>query len=160
VTAEVEQVEDFDAFWQAQRAEQPRVRIRGVEVPIPMDLPLALVAQMHGATPADEEQNRRLLAELYGPEVIEQWISAGMGAREFFVVLTWSFVRGTGGTITFADAAVRADEVLAKMSDQGKAAAPKPTAPNRRARRSASAGASSSRTSAASTGSRRASSPA
>lgn len=164
---EVAEVDDFDAFWQAEKAEQPHARIRGVEVPIPMDIPLALAAQMQGATEADEEQNKKILAELYGPEIIESWIREGMGTREFFVVLTWSFVRGSGGKITFAEAVTRADEVLATMAaaedggDQGKAPAkgkakPKAKAgPNRATRRSAAAGASSSPTSAASTGSRR-----
>lgn len=150
---EIEQVEDFDAFWATQRGKQPRARIRGALVPIPMDLPLALVAQMHGATPADEEQNKELLGELYGADTIEQWVRDGMGAREFFVVLTWSFVRGTGGTITFEEATARADEVLAAMGEDGQGKAV--PAGNRKARRSAGAGGSSSRTSAASTASRR-----
>lgn len=153
---EVELVDDFDAFWAAKKAKQPHTRIRGVVVPIPLDLPLALIAQMQGATVADEDANRATLAEVYGEDVIEKWIGAGMGAREFFVVLTWSFVRGSGGSITFEEAVTRADEVMAAMAEggdaSGKASKPKP---NRKTRRSAGAGASSSRTSAASTASRR-----
>lgn len=159
---EVEPVDDFDAFWQARKADQPHTRIRGVVVPIPMDLPLALIAQMQGATVADEDQNKATLAEVYSPEIIEAWIAAGMGAREFFVVLTWSFVRGSGGQISFADAVERADEVLAAMGESGDAAGKAPTkavkgkaGPNRATRRSAAAGGSSSRTSAANTASPR-----
>ena len=168
-TPDVEVVEDFDAFWAAKRADQPHTRIRGVVVPIPMDLPLALVAQMQGATVASEDENKAILAEVYGADVIETWISRGMGAREFFVVLTWSFLRGSGTDISFAQAVERADEIMAALGEDtpggGKPAAKaarKPRAKTGKATKapalttsSGSAGASSSRTSAASTGSRR-----
>ncbi|MDN5858081.1 MAG: hypothetical protein L0H84_05605 [Pseudonocardia sp.] len=167
--AEVELVDDFDAFWAAKKEQQPHTRIRGVVVPIPMDLPLALIAQMQGATAADEDTNKAILAEVYSPDIIEQWINAGMGAREFFVVLTWSFVRGSGGQISFADAVERADEVMTKIGEDGGGAAGKAAAakvkpkakagPNRATRRSAAAGGSSSRTSAANTASPRRTSP-
>ena len=163
---EVKLVDDFDAFWTGKKAKQPHTRIRGVVVPIPMDLPLALVAQMQGATVATEEENKAVLAEVYGEDVIERWIRLGMGAREFFVVLTWSFLRGSGTDISFEQAFERAEEIMRAMGEAAPAAKPtkaKPRAKTGKASRttaaattsSGGAGASSSRTSAASTTSRR-----
>lgn len=155
MTSAPSHVEDFDAFWNSDRK---LVKIRGQLVPIPVDLPFETVAAISGTRADDEGGVKDLLAEIYSADIVEAWSTAGMGVRESFIVLTWSFMRGTGAEATFEEAAEAAGQVLAQIAEanaptaDGKGARGKAPA---RSRTSAGTGASSSRTSAGSTGSRR-----
>jgi hypothetical protein len=153
-------VEDFDAFWaKFTDTRRPKALIRGVEVAAPYDIPLELSERIDAATPDDQDTVHDLLAELYGEGIVDRWKAAGMGAIEFFVVLTWSYMRAGGSSATFEDAMA----VVQEAFDSG-ALNDAQTVPNRADRRaaakgkgrtapSARTGARSSRTSAASTAS-------
>jgi hypothetical protein len=159
------QVEDWDAFWSKHVAERrPRALIRGVEVTAPYDLPLELAERMQNATPDDTTLVQDLLAELYGDGIVDQWTAAGMGGLEFFVVLTWSYMRAGGSAATFADAFEAVQKGLESGALDLDAEQPVPNRADKRAAakapkgsttRSGRTGARSSRTSAASTSSSR-----
>lgn len=150
--------DDFLAFW---RAEQAKVspttkRILGVDVLVPQDLPLrleAMASQMQATQ--DPAELKALLAELFGGDHLDTWITNGLTTRMMQVIIAWGVSNGTGTPCTFERALELATAL--EVANAGKA----PDAPNRAARRassrtaaSASTGRSSSRTSAASTASR------
>lgn len=157
-------VEDWDAFWsQHVASRRPMVRIRGVDVTAPYDMPLELAERMQAADASDTTLVQDLLGELYGEGIVEQWTAAGMGGLEFFVVLTWSYMRAGGSTATFADAF---DAVQKGIESGALDLDAEQTVPNRADKRAAAkgkgsttrsgrTGAQSSRTSAASTSSSR-----
>jgi hypothetical protein len=158
-------VEDWDAFWSTHvEARRPKARIRGVEVTAPYDLPLELAERMQEANANDTTLVQDLLAELYGEGIVEQWTAAGMGSLEFFVVLTWSYMRAGGSSATFADAFDAVQKGLESGALDMDAQQPVPNradkraaakAPKGRTTPSGRTGARSSRTSAASTSSSR-----
>lgn len=129
--------------------------IRGVEVRIPTDVPLAMEQRLKDLHDSESEEDlRELIALLFGDDVLGRWIDAGMGSLEFKTVLAWGMAHAAGTKVSFMEAfeLVRAEE-----AGEGKA----PSGANRQARRaasrkpSASIGGRSARTSAASTASRR-----
>lgn len=132
--------------------------IRGVEVRIPTDVPLAMDQRIKDLRDSESEEDiHELVALLFGDDVLGQWIDNGMGAMEFKTVLAWGMAHAAGTEVSFMEAyeIVRAEE-----AGEGKA----PSGQNRQARRaasksrSASTGGRSARTSAASTASRQKSS--
>lgn len=151
-------VDDFDAFWQQHTAAEKRehVRIMDQRVPVPADIPIVRLQEIERIdVDADENEVRDVVAELFGGNVLDAWIDAGMTSRQFGTILAWAVRRAQGHKTTFAEAAR-----LVEQGDQGKA---QPNRQQRRAaassrRKSAPAGERSSRTSAGSTGSRRRSS--
>lgn len=159
-------VEDWDAFWsQHVESRRPKARIRGVEVTAPYDMPLELAERMQAADANDTGLVQDLLAELYGEGIVEQWTAAGMGGLEFFVVLTWSYMRAGGSTATFAEAFEAVEKGLASGALDLDAEQPVPNRADKRAAAKAApkgsttpsgrTGARSSRTSAGSTSSSR-----
>lgn len=151
-------VGSFDAFW-AEVSGSGTETIRGVEVTIPTDVPIAMELRIQQLQESESEQDvRELIGLLFGGDALDQWAAAGMGLRELQTVLTWGVARASGVEMSFREAY---DTVTAAASSEGKA-----PAPNRAARRSASkrpsagTGGRSAQTSAASTASRRKSSPA
>lgn len=125
--------QSWDAFWGEVAARKTTV-IRGVEVPVPSDMPMRLRRRMEELQDSDSEEHIAELVELvFGADVYEAWEAAGIGAVEFQTIVVWGIAQATGREdYTFAQAleAVRSGE-------EGKAlAAP----PNRAARRSQSAG--------------------
>jgi hypothetical protein len=146
----------WDEFWAEVNAKgAPTEVIRGVEVAIPSDLPLGFqqrVNELKDST-ADEDV-RELVALIFGEGILDRWIAAGMGAREFQVVCGWGIANGGGKPTSFREAY----DMVTAAAAEGKAPGELP-APNRAARRagskkpSSAGGASSKRTSRASTGS-------
>lgn len=145
-------VGSFDAFW-AEVSGGGVETIRGIEVTIPTDVPLALEMRIKDLQESESEDDiRELVALLFGADVLDAWRDAGMGSLEFQTVLAWGMGRASGAALTFREAY---DTVTAAADDAGKA-------PNRATRRaaasskpSAATGGRSKRTSAASTASRR-----
>ncbi|WP_237310395.1 hypothetical protein [Streptomyces sp. AMCC400023] len=139
--------ESFDEFW-ARVSGGATETIRGVKVQVPTDLPLIVdqrVGELQNSSRLEDIQE--LLGLLFGADVLDQWINAGMGLREFQVVMTWGLAHAGGNPITHQEAY----ELVEKGAGAGKQLAPK--GPNRAARRSQSAagGGRSKRTSSAST---------
>jgi hypothetical protein len=160
--AEPREDDDFLAFWEEHRAAEapPETkRILGVDVEVPRDLPLSFEdASQELANSKDPADFERLLVMLFGDGTLQQWKDNGLTAGQLRVLVAWGMANGAGKATTFAEAAdmVRvAEEKKARAEAEGKA-------PNRAARRASSrtpasggTGRSSSRTSGASTGSRR-----
>lgn len=124
--------------------------IEGVEVRVPTDVPFGVSARMGDLSESSAQEDfEELVAALFGPEVFEQWMEAGMGQIGLMTVLTWGMAQAAGNDISFQDA-----YQAIVSGDPGKAMSP---APNRAARRSqsASTGGRSKRTSPASTNSTR-----
>ncbi len=139
--------QSWDDFW----AEVSRGRtevIRGVEVQVPTDMPLIVeqrVEELQSSSRLEDIQD--LLGLLFGADVLDQWLQAGMGLREFQVIITWGLAHASGRELTFQEAL----DLVQQGAGAGKQLAPK--GPNRAARRSPSAagGGRSKRTSSAST---------
>ncbi|MES9804918.1 hypothetical protein [Streptomyces cinereoruber] len=121
--------------------------IENVEVRVPVDLPFGFedrVADLSSSSAREDVEE--LVEDLFGPDVLDQWIKAKMGTMGLMTVLTWGMAQGSGRVdFTFEDAynAITSD-------DPGKALG---QPQNRAARReqSRSTGGRSRRTSAAST---------
>lgn len=103
----------WDAFWAevqreeaAERGEQPATEvIRGVTITVPHDLPLKfdrLLEQVKDSS--SDEDTKRALAVLFGADVLDAWVEADMGSREFQVVLLWGIANGKGQKTSFREA--------------------------------------------------------
>lgn len=148
--------EAWDDFWAEISGGRTEV-IRGVEVPVPADMPLGYEQRATALGGLGEDSPLEAFAELvdplFGPGVFEQWVDAGMGQIELLTAITWGMAQANGRDMSFREAY----EVVTS-DDPGKAI----SQPNRAARRaaskprSASTGTRSKRTSSASTGSTRA----
>ncbi|MFI6909877.1 hypothetical protein ACIBKY_52055 [Nonomuraea sp. NPDC050394] len=151
--AEADEHQAFDDFWAevqreeaAERKGPPTQVIRGITVTVPYDLPLLFerkTDQMRES--GSEETFKELLAELFGADVLDAWIEAGMTSREFEVVLAWGMANGKGREMTFREA-----YEMVRDKQQGKA-----KSSTRKSGGSGSTGRSSKRTSGANTTSRR-----
>ncbi len=120
--------ESWDAFW-AEVQGAGTETIRGVEVPVPTDVPLAMEMRLKDLeSDSSEEAIREMVSLLFGDHVLDQWIDAGMGLMEFKTVIAWGMAHATGTKVSFREAY---DTVIAAEAEEGKA-------PNRAARRAAS----------------------
>jgi hypothetical protein len=136
--------------------ERETVDVEGVQVPVPADLPFGFQHRAEQLSASSSEEDvAELITMLFGPDIFEQLVEAGLGAIGFLTLLMWGMAQGSGRDMSFGEAY----EIVAS-DDPGKAVA-KAIPANRAARRAASkprstsTGARSSRTSAASTGSAR-----
>ncbi|MER8219689.1 hypothetical protein ABTZ58_03645 [Streptomyces sp. NPDC094143] len=148
--------ESWDAFWAEASGGRTTV-IRGVEVPVPTDVPLAMEQRIEELQDSESKEDlAELLAMLFGQDVLDQWMDAGMGMLELQTVMAWAMAQAGGRDITFGEALE-----LVRSGEAGKL--PGPKGPNRAARRatgapakrSAAGGGRSAQTSAANTASRR-----
>jgi hypothetical protein len=146
--------QSWDDFWAEVNAARVTEVIRGVEVPVPSDLPLIFQQRMNELRDSDRDEDvRELVALVFGDGVLDQWRDAGMGAAELRVVLAWGFANGSGKATSFREAY----DIVTQAEAEGKA----PGGPNRAARRAAtnarssSTGSASRPTSRASTASTR-----
>lgn len=148
----------FDAFWAerlrreaAERGQAPTEVIRGVTIVVPQDVSLMFERKMNQMkTRSDDGAYKELLAALFGVDVLDAWTDAGMGGREFRVVLAWGMSHGKGQPVTFQEAY---DLVMAK--DEGEDDAGKASSSTRASGGSGGSGGRSKRTSGANTGSTR-----
>ncbi|MFE5628480.1 hypothetical protein [Streptomyces sp. NPDC056543] len=143
--------ESWDAFW-AEVQGAGTETIRGVQVPVPTDVPLAMEMRLKDLeSDSSEAAMREMVGLLFGDDVLDRWIDAGMGLMEFKTVIAWGMAHATGTKVSFREAY---DTVVAAEAEEGKA-------PNRAARRASSktrssgTGGASKRTSSASTASTR-----
>ncbi|MFD7121902.1 hypothetical protein ACFWAA_33415 [Streptomyces sp. NPDC059922] len=124
---------DFDAFFAEESATRPRERLTlyGRTYTLPESLPLMFTLQMERVQDSsDPDDIRRMLATLYGADVLDLWAEKGMTDRQLGILLMYS--AGTirkPGSITMQ----RAAELYAEQ-EAGKAPAPA----NRAARRATS----------------------
>jgi hypothetical protein len=148
--------ESWDAFWAEASGGRTTV-IRGVEVPVPTDVPLAMEQRIEELQDSESKEDlAELLAMLFGQDVLDQWMDAGMGMLELQTVMAWAMAQAGGRDISFTEALE-----LVRSGEAGKL--PGPKGPNRAARRatgapakrSAAGGGRSKRTSSVSTGSAR-----
>ncbi|MFI9203335.1 hypothetical protein [Streptomyces sp. NPDC053048] len=114
---------DFDAFFAEESATRPRERLTlyGTTYVLPESLPLMFTLQMervqNSSDPADV---RKMLATLYGADVLDVWAERGMTDRQLGVVLIYSAANiRNPGSVSMA----RAAELYAQQ-EAGKAAAP------------------------------------
>jgi hypothetical protein len=154
--AETVDTSSWDAFWAEVNADAAATEtIRGVTVPVPSDLPLGFQQRVNELRDSTRDEDvQELVALVFGAGVLDQWIAADMGSREFQVVLAWGIANGGGKPTSFREAF----ELVTAAEAEGKA----PSAqPNRAARRagtnspSSGTGGRSKRTSSASTASAR-----
>lgn len=147
--------ESWDAFWQETSGGRTTV-IRGVEVRVPTDVPMAMEQRIEELQDSERKEDlAELLSMLFGQDVLEQWMNAGMGMLELQTVMTWAMAQAGGRDLTFAEALD-----LVRSGEAGKL--PGPKGPNRAvrragapAKRSAVGGGQSKRTSRVSTGTAR-----
>jgi hypothetical protein len=149
--------ETWDAFWSEVSSGRTEV-IRGIEVRVPTDMPLVMERRIDELRESEAEEDvAELVALLFGEDILEAWIDAGMGSLEFQTVLTWGMAQAGGQDISFAEAL----DLVRNGGGEGKQVGPK--GPNRAARRatgapakrSAAGGGRSKPTSRASTGTAR-----
>jgi hypothetical protein len=148
--------ETWDAFWAEAISSRTEV-IRGVEVRVPTDMPLVMERRIEELSESEAEEDlAELISMLFGADVLDAWLEAGMGVVELQTVLTWGMAHAAGRDLSFAEALdlVREGDGAGKALGSGQ--------PNRAARRagapkkrSAAGGGQSKRTSRASTGSAR-----
>lgn len=145
----------WDAFWAEATGGRTEV-IRGVEVRVPTDVPLAMEQRIEELSESEAKEDlAELLAMLFGDDVLGVWLENGMGLMELQTVLTWGMAQAGGKDMSFEEAL----ETVRSGGGAGKPLGPK--GPNRAARRSAPAkrsaagGGRSKRTTGASTGSAR-----
>ncbi|GAA3441065.1 hypothetical protein [Planomonospora venezuelensis] len=151
---EQDQHESWDAFWAeiqrqeaAERGESATETIRGVQVVVPHDLPLRFDRRLEQVRDSSAIGDiTGLIVELFGADVLDAWVDAGMTAMEFRVVVAWGLARGRGRDLSFRDA-----YELVKNNSEGKA----PGKGTRRSGGSGGSGQRSKRTSGGSTASRR-----
>ncbi|MFD3929684.1 hypothetical protein [Streptomyces sp. NPDC058614] len=142
----------WDEFW-AEVSGGRTETIRGVQVTVPTDIPLAMEQRINELQDAEDEDSfAELIALLFGTDALGAWREGGMGLRELKTVLAWGIAHANGQDMTFAEAY---DLVMQEEAGGGKTPAPK--GPNRAARRAQSTrtGGPSKPTSRASTGSAR-----
>ncbi|MBP0456253.1 hypothetical protein [Streptomyces montanisoli] len=121
---------DFDAFFaeEATTRDRARITLYGVEYVLPESLPLMFTLQMERVqNSSDPDDVRRMLAILYGADVLDTWAEHGMTDRQLGVVLIYSAANvRRPGAMTMQRAAE-----LYEQQEAGKAPAPT----NRAARR-------------------------
>lgn len=143
----------WDAFWSEVNAKGATETIRGVIVPVPTDLPLGFQQRMNQLKDSTRDEDvQELVTLIFGEGVLDQWVAAEMGTREFQVVLGWGVANGGGKPTTFREAY----DMVMTAEAEGKA--PGPNRATRRAatkKPSSATGATSKRTSSASTTSTR-----
>ncbi|MEV6073957.1 hypothetical protein AB0L80_02400 [Streptomyces sp. NPDC052069] len=120
---------DFDAFFAEESATRvaQTISLYGTTYQLPDSLPLMFTLQMERVqNSSNPDDVRKMLATLYGVDVLTTWAEHGMTDRQLGVVLIYSAgnIR-TPGSVTMP----RAAELYAEQ-EAGKA-----TAPNRAARR-------------------------
>ncbi|MEV7011542.1 hypothetical protein [Streptosporangium sp. NPDC051022] len=150
---DAEATQSWDDFWAEIQAEEDAQHggpatevIRGVRVNVPHDLPLRFdrrLEQLKGSS--TDESVRAMLVDLFGDDVLEQWVDAGMTQTEFRVVLMWGMSHGRGKPLSFREA-----YGIVREQSEGKA-----KSSTRTSGKSGASGGRSKRTSGGSTSSRR-----
>jgi hypothetical protein len=148
-----DQHESWEAFWAevqrekaAERGELQTEVIRGVTVTVPHDLPLRFDRETERVRNSSSLSDiKALLEDLFGLDVLEAWMDAGMMHDEFQVVLAWGVANGRGRPTTFREAY---EIVTAGAEGKAKSSA-------RKSGGSGGSGGPSKRTSTRATGSRR-----
>lgn len=123
--AEAAEYDDFDAFW-ASRTQVRPARIRGEIVTPPTDVPLAMLDELAEVENSEKPEDvKRMLARIFGGEVFDKWVDAGMGLEEFQVVLAWAGAHMRGTPCTFAEAVELYLKARAEQAGKARARPPK-----------------------------------
>lgn len=106
--AAADENQSFDDFWaEVEAKHKPRTEtIRGVTVRVPTRASMRFkrrLASLDIHNTSEEEVNQ-FLAELFGGDVLEKWIDAGMGEEELAVVMAWAIACTLGREITWREA--------------------------------------------------------
>lgn len=120
---EPERYASWDEFWaEIEGAEEVHTEtIRGVKVRVPTEVTVRFARRAELLQDSTRmEDITSLLGDLYGQEVLEAWIDAGMGMLEFQTVLAWSIARVTGEPLTFRQALERV-RAMHQAKAEGKA---------------------------------------
>lgn len=104
---EPEEIDDFLAFLAEQDPTEVEVTtIYGVKVEIPRDVPLLFNQKLIAldAGQADDDTVRELVEILFGSDIYNGWVLAGMTDRQFAIIFTWGMANAKGKRTTFAEA--------------------------------------------------------
>lgn len=148
--------QSWDDFWAEVGAQAETTVIAGVEVKVPTEMTLRFEKRLTALSDSgDEDDIRSLVKDLFGADAYDQWVDNGMTPDGFQAAFAWGMARSKGKEISFREAY---DMVVERQANP-------PQAANRATRRAASkprsssTGATSKRTSAPTTASRRRPSP-
>lgn len=112
-----EDVEDFDAFWAEydRGRKRPSLRLFGQVVELPPALPLQfeLEAKRLARSKRDRDVSK-LVAILFGADVLEKWAEAGMDSDQFQLLLAWAPRRIAGQKVTLTEVAAELAAAEAK----------------------------------------------
>lgn len=116
-------VEDFDAFWNAQKRQGRRVRLFGEVIELPAALPLQFEMEARRLQRSKRDQDvTRLVGILFGEDALETYAKAGMDIEQFRLLLAWAprAIAGQKGKdgqpLTLAEVAAELAEADAKDS--------------------------------------------
>lgn len=121
---EVDELEDFDAFWNTRKRRAKSVTIMGDRVSLPPSLPLRFEMEAKRLERSESNDDvKHLLAILLGDDedLIARWAERGMDLEQFQVLLAWLPQVIAGHKVTLsevADAVAKANE---RTGSQGKA---------------------------------------
>lgn len=103
------QYESFESFWDdfAQNRVVPTVDILGVDVPVPHDVSLGLQQRVFTANGEDVDGMVELMEQMFGEEILEQLMEAGVTGDQMVIILAWGVMNGSGEKVTFREAAER-----------------------------------------------------
>lgn len=127
--------QSWDDYWarveekrRAERGNAPTTLIRGVEVTVPTSLPLRFDRDLERLQESEDLADvQRLLVELFGRDVLDQWVDAGMHEEEFRTALLWGIARGKRRDLTFEQAhelVMRQGEALRAPANRAERRAP------------------------------------
>jgi len=109
-TPDVDDVEDFDAFWSTQNRKGRAVRIFGEVVTLPPALPLQFELEARKLQRSKRAEDvTKLVSILFGQGAYDSWVAAGLDIEQFQLLLAWAprVVAGQkgadGNTITLAE---------------------------------------------------------
>jgi hypothetical protein len=98
--------EDFDAFWEARNRKRRRTNIMGQSIELPASLPLQFEMEARRVERSrNEDDIKRLVGILAGPDALDGWIERGLDAEQFAVLLAWLPRVIVGQKVTLAEIA-------------------------------------------------------
>jgi hypothetical protein len=140
--------QSWDSFWAEVQQTERTEAICGVTVKVPTDITLRFDRRVEDLQASGREEDvEELVADLFGADVYQAWVTNGMTGRQFRTVLGWGMANAKGKPLTFREA-----YDLMKAAEDGPGNGQAPTGANRAQRRqSAPTGGPSKRTSGGST---------
>lgn len=117
---------DFDAWWRKHAAEKPKrppLTFMGETWELPKDVPLQfqLEATKQDRLPRAQKDPVRLAVILFGRELVDAWVSKGIGIEQFSILIGWATANVQGKPMSFDEVAKRMFEAEEKAGESGEA---------------------------------------